>query len=140
MAPPDPGSFAEEPLVSPGGRFDGLVHARGTARIDGAVRGEIIVGGSLWIGAEARIRGRVEAREVVIEGEVDGEIRAVERIDLRATARVRATLYTGCFVLAEGAHFEGRCHTLASGPAQEPRVPPRPEFEAQNALKLRPSM
>jgi cytoskeletal protein CcmA (bactofilin family) len=89
-------------------------------RIDGSVEGEIVAPESLWIGAEARVRGRVQATEVVIEGEVDGEIRAPGRIELRETARVRATLHTGCFVLADGAHFEGRCHTLPNGTVPGP--------------------
>jgi cytoskeletal protein CcmA (bactofilin family) len=131
---------AVEPLVPSGGRFDGLVEVCGPARIDGIVDGEVIVADSLWIGAEAKVRARVEARNVVIEGEVRGEIRASEKIDLRATARVHASLYTGCFVLAEGAHFEGRCHTIASEMPKEAPAPPGTEIEAQNALKLRPSM
>ena len=60
---------AIERLVPSGARFDGLIEASGTTRIDGTVEGEVIVAESLWIGAEARIRARVEAREVVIEGQ-----------------------------------------------------------------------
>lgn len=116
---------APEVLVPSGARFDGLIEGRGATRIDGCVDGEIIVAESLWVGAEARIRARVEAREVVVEGSVEGEIRAAEKIDLRATARVHASLYTRCFVLAEGAHFEGRCHTVPRNPAVEAPGAPR---------------
>jgi len=105
------------PLVPAGGRFEGLVDVRGPARIDGEVVGEVLVSESLWVGAEARIRARIRARDVVVEGMVEGEIHAPDKIELRATARARASLHTARFVLAEGAVFEGRCHTLSAGSA-----------------------
>lgn len=120
-----------ESLVALGGHFDGLIDARGAARIEGAVDGEVLVTESLWIGAEARVCARVEARDVVIEGRVEGEILAPEKIELRATARVRATLHTRRFVLADGAHFEGRCHTLPSGPVEEALTAPNPNSESR---------
>jgi len=118
-----------EPLVPPGAHFDGLIEARGPTRIEGSVAGEVIVNDSLRIGTNARIRARIEARDVVIDGTVEGEIRAPDRIELRATAHVNASLYTSCFVLAEGAHFEGRCHTsslestLGAAPAPGSKSP-----------------
>jgi len=111
MIDPNPENF--DSLVPPGAHFDGLIEGRGPTRIDGSVEGQIIVADELWIGGDARIRARIEARTVVVEGTVEGEIRAAERIELRETAEVRATLHTGRFVLVEGAHFDGRCHTLA---------------------------
>ena len=51
-------------------------------KIEGRIRGEVTASGLLWIGEAARIAGRVEAAEVVVAGEVDGELRASGRIEL----------------------------------------------------------
>jgi cytoskeletal protein CcmA (bactofilin family) len=105
---------ALEPVVAPNAEFEGLVHLRGPARIDGRIDGEVIAAGTVWIGETGRVRARVEAEEVVVAGELEGEVRASSKIELLATARVTAALHTSRLVLAEGSFFEGRCHT-ASG-------------------------
>jgi len=121
---PDFGS-ALPSLVRPGARFDGLVALRASGRIDGCVRGEIVGSDLLWIGQSARVDARVEAPEIVIEGEFDGEASASGRIELLRTARVRAELDTPRLVLAEGCFFEGRCRTAAeSDPPAESQPQP----------------
>jgi cytoskeletal protein CcmA (bactofilin family) len=92
-------------------RFDGLVALRAPGRIDGCVSGEVIASDLLWIGESARVNARITAPEIVIAGEFDGEAEAGGRIELLATARVRAVLDTQRLVLAEGSFFEGRCRT-----------------------------
>jgi cytoskeletal protein CcmA (bactofilin family) len=81
------------------------------------VSGEVIASDLLWIGRSARVDARIAAPEIVIAGEFDGEAQASGRIELRGTARVRATLDTGNLILAEGSFFEGRCRTR---PESEP--------------------
>lgn len=121
----EPAPEALESLVPLGAHFDGLIEGRGPTRIDGSVEGEVIVRDSLRIGADARVRARIHAREVVIDGSVEGEIQAPGRIELRATAQVSANLYTGCFVLADGARFEGHCRTVppSDSPLEAPKAP-----------------
>jgi len=112
--PQDPdGGSALPSLLRSGARFDGLVALRESGRIDGCVSGEIVASDLLWIGRSARVDARIEAPEIVIEGEFDGEACASGRIELLRSARVRARLDTPRLVLAEGCFFEGRCRTDA---------------------------
>ena len=98
-------------VLRSGARFEGLVALRAPGRIDGCVSGEVVASDLLWIGRSARVNARIVAPEIVIAGEFDGEAEASGRIELLATARVRATLDTRNLVLAEGSFFEGRCRT-----------------------------
>ena len=110
--PSDLGGGPTPPCVlSSGTRFEGLVALKGPCRIDGCVSGEVISSDLLWIGRSARVNARIAAPEIVIAGEFDGEAEASGRIELLATARVRATVDTRSLVLAEGCFFEGRCRT-----------------------------
>jgi cytoskeletal protein CcmA (bactofilin family) len=110
--PTDLGAGLTPPCVlQSGARFEGLVALRAPGRIDGCVSGEIVASDLLWIGRSARVNARIAAPEIVIAGEFDGEAEASGRIELLATARVRATLDTQSLVLAEGSFFEGRCRT-----------------------------
>ncbi|HXV37802.1 MAG TPA: polymer-forming cytoskeletal protein [Myxococcota bacterium] len=107
--------------VKAGARFDGVVALRGSGRLDGCVRGEVIGGERLWIGTGAQVEARIAAPEIVIAGEFSGEARARDRIELLGSARVRATLETPRLLLAEGAFFEGHCSTR--GERGAPREP-----------------
>ena len=104
-----PVSEVPTPVISANAGFAGLLHARGPVRIDGQLEGEVITSGTVWIGETGRVKARVDARQVVVAGELEGEIRGDEKIELLATARVTAALYTPRLVLADGCFFEGRC-------------------------------
>jgi cytoskeletal protein CcmA (bactofilin family) len=78
----------------------------------------------VWIGESGCVRARVEAEEVVVAGELEGEVRASAKIELLATARVTAALYTPRVVLAEGSFFQGHCHTGSEEPPANPGAPP----------------
>jgi cytoskeletal protein CcmA (bactofilin family) len=106
---------APKPVVAANAEFTGLLQLRRAARIDGAIEGEVIATGMVWIGETGRVRARVEAEEVVVAGELEGEVWASGKIELLASARVTAVLYTPRLVLAEGSFFEGRCHTGSEG-------------------------
>ncbi len=111
-------------LLRPGARFEGLLALRAPGRIDGCVSGEVIASDLLWIGPSARVKARIEAPEIVIEGEFDGEAEASGRIELLQSARVRARLDTPRLVLAEGCFFEGRCRTETETEDQTGSAPP----------------
>lgn len=94
--------------VAAGTRFDGLLSFWGEARVDGSLRGEIAARGTLEVGPDARIQGRIEVDTLVVAGSVNGQIYARERVDVLPGARVTASIRTPRLAVAEGAHFEGR--------------------------------
>ncbi|MFQ5417844.1 MAG: polymer-forming cytoskeletal protein [Myxococcota bacterium] len=109
-----------EAIVPAEGEFEGLVQLRQAARIDGAVAGEIVADGCVWIGENARVRARVSAREVVVAGRLEGEVRASSKVELLATAHVVAQLEAPRLVLADGSFFRGRCLTRPTEAAATP--------------------
>ncbi len=123
-APPGPhaGSGGEElAVIGAGAAFDGRLVFRGSARVDGRLRGEVAAQGCLVIGERARVDARIEVDELVVAGELEGEVHARQRVRLLASARVTASLRTPRLALAEGCRFEGRCETLPA-PSAAPRA------------------
>jgi cytoskeletal protein CcmA (bactofilin family) len=112
-APAEPGTL---PVLRRGCRFDGLVAVAGPVRIDGTVRGEVVATGPVWVGESGRLEGRLEADQIVVAGEVQGELRARSSVRLLATARVCASVETPSLSLEEGAQLEGRCRAGPVGP------------------------
>jgi cytoskeletal protein CcmA (bactofilin family) len=117
---------AEETLtvLGPGTQFEGLLTFRGRARIDGELVGEVVGHGLLVIGEKARARARVVVDELVVAGEIEGDVSARERIELLATGCIQGDVETPRLAIAEGGRLLGRCTTGASARVPEGPKPP----------------
>ena len=62
---------------------------------------------TLTIGETATVEADIRAKQVVVQGTVQGSIAAGERIELTATAKVNGSLTAERVVIAEGARFNG---------------------------------
>src|SRR5215472_10367832 len=63
--------------------------------VDGQVEGSIqLLGNSLTLGPNGRVRANVSAKNVTIGGTLDGNIQATERTEMRKTAVVNGDVQT----------------------------------------------
>lgn len=98
-----------EPVLLDGMSFEGLLVLPHAARIDGRVRGEVLAGGAVWVGATGVVEADLEVEAVVVEGRVDGDLRARCSIALGSAAVVRGDLVTPSLAMADGARVDGYC-------------------------------
>jgi len=90
-------------------RVEGKVISEEDLTIDGDVKGSIELGGhSLTIGQDARIQADLLAKTVTISGKVSGNVKAVEKVDLRSTGSVDGNITAPRFVMADGATVLGK--------------------------------
>lgn len=90
-------------------RVEGKVVSGEDLTIDGEVQGSIELGGhSLTIGQEARINADLLAKTVTISGKVTGNVKGVEKVELRATGSVEGDITAPRFVMTEGATVLGK--------------------------------
>ena len=61
----------------------------------------------LTIGETAKATADVNAREVIVYGELTGHLRAAERIEIKKHASVTGDLTTRRILIEEGAYFKG---------------------------------
>ena len=118
-------------------RFRGLLTFRVAARVDGELEGAVVAGGLLIVGPRGRVRGHVQVGELILAGELEGEVRAASRLELLAGARLAGDLWTPRLAVADGARLEGRCRAGLPGGASG-SCRPRSGPGASNALKARP--
>jgi cytoskeletal protein CcmA (bactofilin family) len=77
--------------------------------MDGVVEGTVSLPDSrLTVGPNARILADVHARDVVIYGHVEGNIRATGRIELRESAVVKGDIAAERLSIEENASIKGR--------------------------------
>src|SRR5580693_2011504 len=75
--------------------------------IDGQVEGSIeLQGNSLTIGPHGEVRANVNAKSVIVQGKMDGNIRSSQRTELRKTAVVSGDIVTERVAIEEGAFFK----------------------------------
>ena len=82
--------------------------------VDGQVEGSIqLLGNSLTLGPNGRVRANVSAKNVTIGGTLDGNIQATERTEMRKTAVVNGDVQTRRISIEEGAYFKGKLEILS---------------------------
>ena len=92
-----------------GSRISGKLSFETPARIDGQVEGEINAKDSLAIGEGAVVSAQIKADSVVVAGKVSGDIVALHRIEIKASAKMTGNITAPILVINEGALFEGHC-------------------------------
>jgi len=106
---PDPAEPGLVASLSKGSRVTGQLTFQGPARINGSVDGEIQCHGKLTIGEEAEVRAKISSQTVVIQGLVEGNVTAKEKVELMAPARLYGNINAPRLIISEGVVFEGDC-------------------------------
>ena len=76
--------------------------------IDGSVEGLIQLDErKLTVGATAKVTADIIAREVVVYGNVKGNLRAKDRIEIKKDGSVNGDLTTSRIMIEDGAYFKG---------------------------------
>jgi cytoskeletal protein CcmA (bactofilin family) len=77
--------------------------------VDGRVEGSIALkGNSLTVGPNGQVKANVEAKGVVVQGKLEGNIVASDRVDLRKSAVVTGDVSTQRISIEEGAYLKGK--------------------------------
>lgn len=85
----------------------GNVVSKGNARIDGKIDGTVSIAGDLAIGQSAVLKANIEAQTISIAGEVRGNVKAKELLELSSTARLYGDINTKQLKIDQGARFIG---------------------------------
>jgi cytoskeletal protein CcmA (bactofilin family) len=112
-------------FVSEGSRLTGDLESPGPLVVCGAIRGDGRVGGALRMSVTAQWDGEIHARAAVIAGRITGRLVVEDKLEVGATAVLRADIVARSIAIAKGAVIDGVV-TVTSG---EPVV----EFEEKRA-------
>jgi cytoskeletal protein CcmA (bactofilin family) len=99
-------------LIGAETKIEGDIHFTGGLRIDGSVRGNVTESptspSTLVLSESARIIGAVAVSHIVINGKVEGPVRANEYIELQTKSRVIGDVYYKSLEMHTGAVIEGK--------------------------------
>jgi cytoskeletal protein CcmA (bactofilin family) len=77
--------------------------------VDGQVEGSIsLKNNSLTVGPHGQIKASVEAKGLVVQGKLEGNVLASDRVELRKSAIVTGDISTQRISIEEGAYLKGK--------------------------------
>jgi cytoskeletal protein CcmA (bactofilin family) len=89
-------------------------------QIDGSVEGLVqLEDRKLTVGASARVTADIIAREVIVYGNVKGNLRARDRIEIKKDGSVVGDLTTARIMIEDGAYFKGSIEIDKTGDAAD---------------------
>lgn len=94
--------------LSSGIHIKGEISGNEDLHIDGSVEGSISVGGfRLTVGKGARVKGEAVARELVVYGEVQGDLRGRDLVEVKKEGVVQGDIATARIKVEDGAFLKG---------------------------------
>ena len=92
-------------------------------RVDGKFEGEMVTNdGELIVGKTGTVKANVKVKNASIEGRLEGNIVAAEKVELKHNAQLLGDLQARTLVIEQGVVFVGQCNVN----------PDRTKFEKQN--------
>ena len=101
--------------------------------VEGHVEGKIELRDHvLTIGPNGKIKAQVFAKAVIVLGEVNGNVTASEKVDIRDGGSVDGDIISPRVAIAEGAHFRGSVDMQRKGQPQG-QAQPQPQQQSRAA-------
>jgi cytoskeletal protein CcmA (bactofilin family) len=101
-------------FITEGSRVTGDVETAGSLVVCGTIHGDGQVGGALQMTVSAQWFGEVHARSAVIAGHLTGRLVIEEKVEIGASAVIRADVVARRIAIARGAVIDGSV-TVTSG-------------------------
>jgi len=99
-------------IIGNGSSISGDVHINGFIRIDGDIDGNLETDGNVIIGENARIRGNLNAKSVIIGGIILGNVHAAENVKLLSNAVVIGDIISHKVQIEDKSTFHGHCISI----------------------------
>ncbi len=93
--------------------------------IDGKVTGSIFIDNhNLTVGPNGQIEADIQAKNIFVEGQVKGNIKALEKVFIQETAQVFGDIVAANISVMDGAHFEGNAKIQKTSQNVTPDIEP----------------
>jgi cytoskeletal protein CcmA (bactofilin family) len=87
----------------------GDIKSDSNIRIDGKLKGNVLIKGRLVIGNNGTIEGQIHCENADIEGNFTGKITVNQLLTLKSSAKLTGDVITGKLAIEPGAEFSGTC-------------------------------
>ncbi|MBQ7611698.1 MAG: polymer-forming cytoskeletal protein [Spirochaetaceae bacterium] len=104
--------IAVNTIVGQGSSVNGHINSAGFTKIDGDVAGNITSKGRIVVSQQARVKGNLRAKSVIVGGIIYGDIIAVDSVTLSTNAVVLGAIVTRHLYMEDNVLFSGFCYAV----------------------------
>ena len=124
----NPVASSADSRIGAGLKIRGEISGTSDMYIDGNVEGKVRIGaGRLTIGAHGRVQADIEAREIVVNGSVVGNLKATDRVQLGSSGSVQGGVITPRIGIDDGARLRGNVETARASDSRSAAAPAEKE-------------
>jgi cytoskeletal protein CcmA (bactofilin family) len=115
----EPQGSANSASIGKAVKVVGQIYSREDLYVDGEVEGTVeALEHKLTIGPNGVVRAGIKAREVVALGNIQGNVEAHEKIEIRKDAKLVGDIRTARIIIEDGAYFKGSIDIVKPEPAK----------------------
>jgi len=96
-------------IVGKGSKLQGNLTVQNSLRVDGHITGNVQSTDTVIVGKEGRVKGEIQAKDVLIAGTVRGQVFAENKVYLESKSIIEGDVKASRLVVDEGAAFDGNC-------------------------------
>lgn len=117
---PQPARSEEASTISAGLKIKGEITGTSDLTIDGETQGKVrLTNGRVTVGPSGRVIADIDAREIVVNGTVQGNLKATDSVRLGASGHVEGSILTARIGIDDGARLRGNVEMIRAGQAPE---------------------
>jgi cytoskeletal protein CcmA (bactofilin family) len=105
----------------------GEIYSKEDLFVDGEVEGKLELQSRLTVGPSGKVQASIKAREVVIIGNVQGDVDVTDKIAIRKNGSLIGNVRTAGIVIEDGAYFKGSIDIIKSPPIKQAAIEREPE-------------
>ena len=133
----DPESRSGSASIGKAVKIVGQIFSKEDLYVDGDIEGTVeALEHRLTIGPHGTAKAGIKAREVVLQGTIQGNVEAAEKMEIKKDARLVGDVRTARIMIEDGAYFKGSIDIVKPEPA---KAPPKPQ-PAAPAIPVAPGV
>ena len=133
----DPESRGGSASIGKAVKIVGQIFSKEDLYVDGDIEGTVeALENRLTIGPHGSAKAGIKAREVVLQGTIQGNVEATEKMEIKKDARLVGDVRTARIMIEDGAYFKGSIDIVKPEPA---KAPPKPQ-PAAPAVPVAPAV
>lgn len=104
-------------LLSKEIKMEGEIQGSENLQVEGRFKGTIKLAGDLYIGSTGVVDADIEADNVIIQGQINGNVLARKQLQIQSSGKLLGDCTAQSIDIKEGALFEGRSKMIRSSAA-----------------------
>ena len=101
-------------LLSKNVKIEGEIEGPENFHVEGYIKGSIKLSGDIFVGNTGIVEADVEAKNIVIQGEVTGNVLVRKQLEIHPSGKLIGDCSAASIDIKEGAVFEGRSNMIKS--------------------------